>query len=291
MEHNQVDRYIKTALSKLNLEYGLFLRIGSEIEFYLFDNSHGVNKEIDLTTISNFSSHISNKLGMVLEKEKGLNQYEIIVPHQEDIALLQYNISRTKSELISIAKKVKLECVFSPKPKINDFGSGMHYHITLHKGIDRINIFDIDKLSLMHIIAGILYKLTVALPWLLHNQYYKDSIMKECERFVPKFMAPTNISWGGNNRTTAIRIPDDISTRIEFRIPSPVTSSQKVIAFILSSILFGIKYGHKLKIPSRIYGNAYDEQYMEDLSFHCGNILSLCSNTHTQYSNLQDILE
>ena len=74
-------------------------------------------------------------------------------------------------------------------------------------------------------------------------------------------MAPINISWGGNNRTTAIRVPDSKPEfrRIELRVPSANASLEKVIAFILIGALHGLK--NENLYYERIYGNAFDEQY------------------------------
>ena len=57
-----------------------------------------------------------------------------------------------------------------------------------------------------------------------HNEY---------QRIEPRFMAPVNLSWGGNNRTTAIRIPgtNKLNRRIEFRVPSANCNPGKVIIF------------------------------------------------------------
>jgi glutamine synthetase len=74
-----------------------------------------------------------------------------------------------------------------------------------------------------------------------------------------------NYSWGFNNRTCAIRIPQSTfiapsNTRIEHRVCSPVANMNLAIASILYSLSFGIT--NNLTAAQPIYGDAFDPQYM-----------------------------
>ena len=74
-------------------------------------------------------------------------------------------------------------------------------------------------------------------------------------------MAPTHISYGGNNRTTLIRIPDLLPRRLEHRLASADADPYKVIYAILSSINTGLKHPEQIAKLDKTYGNAYDPQY------------------------------
>ena len=76
-----------------------------------------------------------------------------------------------------------------------------------------------------------------------------------------KYTSPINISWGYDNRTTAIRIPksENENRRIEFRVPPANINPDIVILKVLEAIKYGIE--NRLNPPEPIYGNAFDKQY------------------------------
>ena len=78
-------------------------------------------------------------------------------------------------------------------------------------------------------------------------------------RFDALFLSPTHVSYGNNNRTTAIRIPTSKPLRIEHRICSNNCDPYIALFIILKSSIIGInnKYQHY----QQIFGNAFDEQY------------------------------
>ncbi|WP_425364155.1 hypothetical protein [Candidatus Tisiphia endosymbiont of Hybos culiciformis] len=80
-------------------------------------------------------------------------------------------------------------------------------------------------------------------------------------RLDKNFMAPTNVSFGNNNRTVAVRIPDSSPRRVEHRIASPLTDPYLAIFTILNSILLGLEFPDKINNINKIYGNAFDQQY------------------------------
>jgi glutamine synthetase len=77
-----------------------------------------------------------------------------------------------------------------------------------------------------------------------------------------KFTAPTNLSFGADNRTCAIRIPttkkdQPNSKRLEYRIAS--ANADTVLC--LSSILLALSQKQAPESFKQIFGNAFDEQY------------------------------
>ena len=79
-------------------------------------------------------------------------------------------------------------------------------------------------------------------------------------RFIEGSHAPTNINWGHENRTTAIRIPGGppSARRIEHRVSGGDANPYLVIAVILGAALNGIE--KKMKAPSPTVGNGYDSE-------------------------------
>ncbi|MDO5980858.1 glutamine synthetase family protein [Flavivirga spongiicola] len=80
------------------------------------------------------------------------------------------------------------------------------------------------------------------------------------KRLVEGAWAPTNLTWGIDNRTTALRVlaTGKKSTRIEHRVVGSDTNSYLAMAAALASGLYGIKKGLKLDTPATV-GNGYED--------------------------------
>jgi glutamine synthetase len=76
---------------------------------------------------------------------------------------------------------------------------------------------------------------------------------------VPGTWAPTNVTWGVDNRTTALRaISSGVkSTRVEHRLPAADANPYLSLAASLASGLYGIE--NRLELPAPT-GNAYEAQ-------------------------------
>lgn len=86
-------------------------------------------------------------------------------------------------------------------------------------------------------------------------------------RLIPGFWAPTEASWGIDNRTCALRvIPGGAkSQRVEYRIAAADANPYVVLAAALASGLWGIEIQAALTDP--VMGNAYDRQFPAELKF------------------------
>lgn len=69
------------------------------------------------------------------------------------------------------------------------------------------------------------------------------------------------MSWGANNRSCAIRLPDKSYDKkhIEYRLAGASADLAQVIALMLEGILHGLQT--KPALPPQIHGNAHDAQY------------------------------
>ena len=245
---------INKLINILGRKLSMTPKLGVEIEFYLRNKN---NELVTTEIISKFKAELE-RVGITLEEEKGLNQFETQIGYTSDIQQLLNEIHVIKSRLVLVAEKLNLKVLFNPKPFKNDYGSSMHFHLSLHdkKGHNIFSEGTIGNNELLNnVISGILLILNQSLYLLCGDN------AEEYDRFTPNFMTPVNISWGGNNRTTAIRIPESHihNRRIEFRIPSALCNPQKVIFFLLFASIYGIK--HPNNWIDRVYGNASDEQY------------------------------
>ena len=80
------------------------------------------------------------------------------------------------------------------------------------------------------------------------------------KRLVERAWAPTNLTWGIDNRTIALRVltSGKRSTRIEHRVVGSDTNSYLAMAAALASGLYGIKKGLKSVTPAT-EGNGYED--------------------------------
>lgn len=80
-------------------------------------------------------------------------------------------------------------------------------------------------------------------------------------RLVPGFWAPTQATWGVENRTTALRVipGSEKSQRVEYRIAAADANPYLILAAALASGLYGIE--NKLQLEPKVVGNAYDQTF------------------------------
>lgn len=224
-DHIRSHNLLQTVCLRLKKEFGLIPCVGVEIEFYL-------TCEAETTT---------------LKQEKGNHQYEIDLPPETDMLFLVQKIEQSKRDLVDIYPDIN----FHPKPFLDDYGSAMHFHINfLYK--DGSNYFD-DAQKMDHAASALCH-------YLLPTFFLFAPDASHYTRYLG-MMAPTNVSYGSNNRTVAIRVPDAKPRRLEHRVSSPMTDSHVAIFAILQSIYLALTNPSKIKRYEKIYGNAFDEQY------------------------------
>lgn len=203
--------------------------IGAELEFYL-------SPEIN-------PNKLSEIIGYEIKDEKGHNQFEISFAPSSDVAQIAQEIENTRDNIINVSKTLGGDANFNSKPFKDDYGSSMQIHL---------NILELDKIEeYARILCKTVYRyIHACLP-----------SIKDYQRLDSRFMAPTHISWGGNNRSVMIRIPDSLPKRLEHRLPGANVDAAIVIHSILESLNYGIFHELGKCNFSKTYGNAFDEQY------------------------------
>ncbi|MFT4155330.1 glutamine synthetase family protein [Parafilimonas sp.] len=142
------------------------------------------------------------------------------------------------------------------------------------------NIFreesDVDGISetMRHYIAGQLYCLPFIMPM------YAPTV-NSYKRFVEGAWAATTVSWGIENRTTALRVINQVpaATRLETRVPGADTNAYLSMAASLASGLYGIK--HKLALElAPVKGSAYDIKALQRLPAGLQQATLIMKNSH-----------
>lgn len=83
-------------------------------------------------------------------------------------------------------------------------------------------------------------------------------------RLIPGFWAPTQASWGVENRTCALRVipGSEKSQRVEYRIAAADANPYVALAAVIASGLWGIE--NKIKPTEKTTGNAYDQTFPQE---------------------------
>ena len=191
-----------------------------------------------------------------LHTETGPGTYEAAIAHSGileagDRAVL------FKTAVKEIAYKHGIMATFMAKINENLPGCGGHVHQSLWDKAAKKNMFfdgkDKDKLSdtAKSYIAGQLHCLPFILPMFAPT-------INSYKRLVEGAWAPTTLTWGIDNRTTALRILNGSNNacRIETRVIGSDVNPYLAMAACLAAGLYGIRKKMKLKQPVTL-GNGY----------------------------------
>ena len=194
-----------------------------------------------------------------LHTETGPGVYEAAILHDHVLAAADKAVL-FKTAVKEIAYKHGIIASFMAKWNENLPGCSGHIHQSLwntdqsknlfYSANDHYHMSDLHK----HYLAGQLYCLPHILPM------YAPTI-NSYKRLVEGAWAPTTITWGIDNRTTALRVlhPSEGYTRLETRIPGSDSNPYLAMAAALASGLYGINNRLPLDIPATV-GNGYQDK-------------------------------
>lgn len=163
-----------------------------------------------------------------------------------------------------LAQKNNLMATFMAKWSENVSGQSGHIHNSLRYRdgagsafYDPSKPYNMSKVQ-RHFIAG-QQKLLPELMALI------APTVNSYSRLVPGFWAPTEATWGVENRTTALRVipGSDKSQRVEFRVGSADSNPYLSLAAAIGAGLYGIE--HELEPGEMTVGNAYEVKQPNDL--------------------------
>ncbi|HET6344730.1 MAG TPA: glutamine synthetase family protein, partial [Myxococcota bacterium] len=190
-----------------------------------------------------------------LHTETGPGVFEVAMLHADALEAADRGVL-FKTAVKEIAYRFGIMPSFMAKWDDKLPGSGGHLHQSLWDDTG-VNLFhDADhphKMSslLQQYLAGQMHCLPEILPMFAPN-------VNSYKRLVEGAWAPNKVTWGADNRTTALRvIPGSAkSTRLETRVGGADINAYLAVAAVLASGLFGIR--HALKLTQRpVEGSAY----------------------------------
>jgi glutamine synthetase len=240
-------------------------KIGCELEFFLLEKNLAAveNQALMADLISELKSELTKKYSLIyqVEKEQGVSQVEVKTSFTSDLFLLCEQLESAKNFIKNFAQEKNFIASFVSQPFVNDCGSALQFNVSPH-GKDDKNIFELDKNFLKNSATSLL-KMTNSMMIFLapkEEDYTRFSFDLNRELFRKgKFTAPINLSFGADNRTCAIRIPNPSGNRLEYRIAAADADP----ALAISAILIAISSDQKTNEPQfeQIFGNAFDEKY------------------------------
>ncbi|MFZ5642204.1 MAG: type I glutamate--ammonia ligase [Bacillota bacterium] len=265
-EGGSFDGCPRAALKRVLDEYsktGLEIRVGAEIEFYLFhvdeqgrptSNTQDLAGYCDLTPVDR-GENARRDMVLTLQEmgfdvatsfhEIGPGQHEIYLKDDSVLAMAD-KITTFKFVVRTIAQRHGLHASFMPRPLGGCNGSGMNLHLSVTR--EGRNAFDgleeVYGLSNMarNYIGGVLEHAAaitaVANPTV--NSY---------KRLMAGDLAPVLAAWSRQNRSSMIRVPAERGegTRIILRSPDPSCNPYLALAACLKAGLDGIN--REVSIP------------------------------------------
>ena len=174
----------------------------------------------------------------------------------------------------SIAEKHGLRATFMPKPFANLTGNGCHTHLSIWDKESKTNLFidrtkesELSTLS-YQFIAGILES-TSALCAITNSVVNSYKRINAPVTLSGATWSPNTISYGGNNRTHTIRIPDN--DRFEFRLADGAVNPYLLPAVLIAAGLDGID--RRLDPGDSSKSNSYQEQPNSNTKLLPANLL------------------
>ncbi len=265
-------------------EKGYTIKIGAELEFFLFKDSyaeaaekryHGLVPHSDVVEDYHILQtsrdeylirEIRNGLnaaGVPVEFSKGeagKGQHEINLVYADAVEMADRN-TIYKNAAKEIADRHGRSLTFMAKYAMDEVGSSCHVHSSVWDKRGRKSLMWDQKSDhhlsdvFRHWLGGLVHasrELTLLFAPTVNS--YK--------RFQPDSWAPTAIAWGLDNRTCGLRcVGHGEGYRVESRIPGADVNSYHAFAGVIAAGLWGIE--HQLEPGDPFVGNAYADPDVE----------------------------
>ncbi|WP_068118401.1 glutamine synthetase family protein [Tropicimonas marinistellae] len=249
---------LKKMLAKADA-LGFTVKMGHEYEFYAVDKESGEpffpDQPIFVTARTHQNPAIDGLVRTLQQQgidiitynvEHGPGQIEINYDAMDGVAAADraFVFKGTVKEFLPLHG---LHGTFMTKPYKGRSGSCSHFHVSLiDKNTGRNAFFDPemeDGLSALmrSFIQGILEHTRAAMAiWNPTPNCYR--------RIRPRTYAPSNISWGIQDRSASVRVKAsmDEATHLEVRVPSAMANPYLLAASVLASGLLGVIQGSEL---------------------------------------------
>lgn len=225
-------------------------RRSAATEVYAVDDLHGHLPLFDAIHAGAAAAGITAE---TVISEYAPGQYELTLHWRDDPLRAADDLVRLKRIVRAQARARGIAACFMAKPVERFAGSGMHVHMALHGppgNLFRETAPGAWPPPLRHALGGLLATLADSmLVFAPHANSWR--------RFAAQSYAPTAPTWGTNNRSVALRIPEGspAARRIEHRVPGVDANPYLVAAAVIAGMRHGL--AHAIDPGPETQGNAY----------------------------------
>jgi glutamine synthetase len=261
---------LRQALERVRAQ-GFEPTMATEIEFHLCTNDwvplysgvhcYSITKGAELEPIVGDIRAKLTGIGIVVEAcnvEYGPAQVEVNLEHgpalrvADDTMIFKYVVKE-------IARQHGVRATFMAKPFPGEAGNGLHVHLSLRPPDGGSNIFAAEDISGEGPMRSSVMRrfLTGLLAHQIELTAINCPTINSYKRFEDYSFAPTAVTWGGDNRTVAVRsvVGHGSADRLEARGASADANPYLVMAGLLHAGADGLE--HDLPLPDYTAGDAY----------------------------------
>ena len=242
---------------------GYTARVGVELEFYLLAPDGSLVQD----GLHAYSLEKSNELDQVLTQiarlgdlvpvegiltEYGPGQVEVNLAHADALAAAD-DAFRLRYAVKEVARRAGLLATFMAKPFSGQSGSSAHLHLSLWQ--DGVPVFaaapdGTEGALARHAVGGLLGHL----PALV---LFGAPTVNSYKRYEAGSFAPLTASWGGDNRSAAVRslIEAPEASRVELRTAAADANPYWLTAAVLAAVIAGLE--KDAEPPERGRGDLY----------------------------------
>jgi len=231
-------------------DFGLTPVIGLEAEFYLLTGSATDRRRTASVGASGAGEAVvaaGAAAGVRIVAESGPSQHEMIFPPYRDVAELldRYRGGVTAVRTAAAGNGTRIS--FAAKPFPDQPGSGLHVNVSLHdergrNAFGRPDGVPEEPSTLLYAVHGMLSTMIEFMPVFAPTANCRLRYRLTSAR--DRLFCPSNVSWGGNNRSVALRIPASTgrpeSRHIEHRVPSARCCPERAVAAVLLGVHLGL---------------------------------------------------
>ena len=218
-------------------------------------------------------------------REHGPGMYEMNIRYADAVTAGDRTML-FKTGVKEICHQMGLTASFMAKWNDQEDGSSGHSHVSLWDRDLEHNVFW-DEGAEGHMSGTMRQFLAGVLQLMPEFMALYAPVINSYKRYVEGTWAPLNTTWGMDNRTCSVRVINVTrrAIRVENRVPGADANFYLVFAATLASGLYGIE--HKLELPPRLDGNAYDPATVAN-ALATGQIRALAHNLTTATDLLEN---
>ncbi|MEE2568825.1 type III glutamate--ammonia ligase [Pseudarthrobacter sp. J64] len=263
---------LKNTLARL-AERGMEAKIGAEVEYFLVKKNHDGTLSTadtrddaprpcyDARGVTRMYEHLTS----ISEAMNGLGWGNYANDHEDAAGQFEQNFNyadalTTADRVVSLryilsvlAEQRGMTATFMPKPFTDRTGTGLHFHVSLWSGAEPLFPSDADTRGLglsplaYSFIGGLLEHAPALQAFLAPtvNSYKRTGATTSSSGAT---WSPRKASYGGNDRTHMIRVPDN--KRLELRSGDGSANPYLAIAAALSAGLAGVENATDPGTPS-----------------------------------------